>query len=211
MNQNGLKSGKNKALPLFIIKLLSLLLMSGLAQADVYKYVDSLGRVYYTDNPRHSGYELIVKSTVTSPARPGSGMNRRESGTINRTRYEPAIRMAARKYNLDVGLLHAVVMAESAYNPVAVSPKGAMGLMQLMPDTAARYQVNDPYNPIQNIEGGAHYLSDLIALFGSNIQLAVAAYNAGENNIIKYGNQIPPFTETREYVQRVLQYYQNLN
>jgi hypothetical protein len=195
-----------------IVRMVCLSLLCGQAQADIYKYVDSLGTVHYTDNPAHSGYRLIIKSTPGHSLKP-----RMPSGIPSGFRqnhgqhYEPVIRLAARKYNLDAALLNAVVRAESAYNPLALSPKGAMGLMQLMPDTAARYKVADPYNPIQNIEAGAHYLSDLLGLFRADVRLAVAAYNAGENNVIKYGNRIPPFAETRDYVNRVFQYYQPFN
>lgn len=118
---------------------------------------------------------------------------------------------AASKYSLDPALLHAVIRAESSYNPGAVSRKGAVGLMQLMPETAARYGVRDRYDPGENIEGGAKYLSELIDMFRSDVRLAVAAYNAGENNVIKYGNKVPPFQETQEYVARVLNYYNRLN
>ncbi len=196
----------------------ALLLMTASVQADIYKYVDSMGRVEYTDHPRHSGYERILKSppgyshpATAKPyfiAGPGHLLNQPANP---RSLYEPLIRLAARKYHLDAGLLHAVVLAESAYNPAALSPKGAVGLMQLMPDTAARYGVDDPYNPVKNIDGGAHYLSDLISQFPADIRLAVAAYNAGENNVIKYGNKIPPFAETRDYVSRVIQYYQRID
>lgn len=192
--------------------------VTGIVQADVYKYVDSVGHVYYTDNPRHSGYELIIKSPpgyvspLHQPAHTGSSpFSMNGLWKTQRRQYEPVINLAARKYNLDAELLHAVVRAESAYNPAALSSKGAIGLMQLMPGTAARYGVDDPYNPIKNIEGGAHYLSDLISLFRSDITLAVAAYNAGENSVIKYGNRIPPYAETQDYVTRVLQYYHQIN
>jgi soluble lytic murein transglycosylase-like protein len=192
------------------------LLFSAGAGADVYKFVDSVGHVFYTDKPRHSGYRLIMKTPPAFSSVPKffSGAKNRKAGAVlekNRRQYAPLIEAAANKYNLDAALLHAVVRAESAYNPGAVSNKGAVGLMQLMPDTAARYGVSDPYDPEENVEGGARYLSDLIALFRSDIRLAVAAYNAGENNVIKYGNQVPPFEETREYVLRVLQYYDRFN
>ncbi len=188
------------------------------AQADVYKYVDSAGHVYYTDNPKHSGYTLVIKSPpgAVKPARAQTYQTLAPSLIssplkMQRQQYEPVINLAARKYHLDAALLHAVVRAESAYNPHAISSKGAVGLMQLMPETALRYGVDDPYNPVKNIEGGAHYLSDLINRFDSDIRLAVAAYNAGENSVIKYGNQIPPYAETRDYVSRVLQYYHQIN
>ena len=114
---------------------------------------------------------------------------------------------AAFVHGLDPWLLHAVIRAESAYNPGARSSKGAMGLMQLMPDTAVRYGVRDPWNPEENVHAGARYLKDLMGMFGSDVRLAVAAYNAGEGNVQKYGNQIPPFEETRDYVSKVLGFY----
>ena len=119
------------------------------------------------------------------------------------------IERAAYQHGVDPWLLHAVIRAESAYNPSAVSSKGAMGLMQLMPGTAARYGVSDPYNAEQNVYGGARYLRDLLGMFGSDVRLAVAAYNAGEGNVQKYGYQVPPFEETRGYVSKVLNYYGN--
>lgn len=121
--------------------------------------------------------------------------------------FSAIIDRAAYVHGLDPWLLHAVIRAESAYNPLAQSSKGAIGLMQLMPDTAARYGVRDPWNPEENIYAGARYLRDLMGMFGSDVRLAVAAYNAGEGNVQKYGNQIPPFEETRGYVSKVLDFY----
>jgi soluble lytic murein transglycosylase-like protein len=103
-------------------------------------------------------------------------------------------------------LLHAVVRAESAYNAGAVSPAGATGLMQLMPATAARYQVQNIEDPTENLRGGARYLRELLNLFGNDLQLALAAYNAGENAVAQYGNRIPPYPETQRYVRKVLQF-----
>ena len=125
----------------------------------------------------------------------------------SRRQYASLIEDAASEYGLDPALLHAVIRAESSYNPMAVSHKGAIGLMQLMPETAARFGVRDPYDPEENVWGGARYLSELLGLFQSDVALAVAGYNAGENKVIKYGNRIPPFPETRDYVSRVLNYY----
>ena len=121
--------------------------------------------------------------------------------------FSAIIDRAAYVHGLDPWLLHAVIRAESAYNPQAQSSKGAIGLMQLMPDTAARYGVRDPWNPEENIYAGARYLRDLMGMFGSDVRLAVAAYNAGEGNVQKYGNQIPPFEETQGYVSKVLDFY----
>ncbi|HYE37054.1 lytic transglycosylase domain-containing protein [Methylocaldum sp.] len=188
-------------------------LFPGVASTDVYKYVDSAGHVFYTDNPRHSGYQRIIKTPAAflfySPSKKwpsGSGFSEK-----NRRQFASLIDAAASKYSLDPALLHAVIRAESSYNPEAVSNKGAVGLMQLMPETAARYGVRDRYDPGENIEGGAKYLSELIGMFQSDVRLAVAAYNAGENNVIKYGNKVPPFQETQQYVARVLNYYNRFN
>jgi soluble lytic murein transglycosylase-like protein len=118
------------------------------------------------------------------------------------------IEKVAKELRLHPGLLHAMVRIESAYNPRAVSRKGAQGLMQLMPGTASRYGVVDRYDPRQNLEGGARYLSDLLKEFEYDIRLALAAYNAGENAVRRYGNTIPPFAETLNYVDKVLGEYE---
>jgi soluble lytic murein transglycosylase-like protein len=194
---------------------LLLLLASSASWADVYKYVDSSGHVYYTDKPRHSGYKVVVRTPV-SVALPfsrlggiGSDRSRQSAQALafGRAQFGQAIDFMANKYRLDPFLLHAVIQAESAYNPSAQSNKGAMGLMQLMPDTASRYGVRNPWNPVENIEGGAMYLHDLLGMFESNVMLALAAYNSGENNVRKYGNRIPPFPETQDYVMKVLRNY----
>lgn len=173
------------------------------AAADIYKYVDENGQVYYTDKPKHVGYRLLIRT-------PSASFDR---GFVpswhQKTKLTPVIDEVAQKYRLDPKLLHAVIRAESAYNPHAVSPKGAVGLMQLMPETAARYGIYDRYDPFKNLEAGARYLRDLLLTFG-DIRLAVAAYNAGEGAVRKYGNRIPPYFETREYVARVLKFYESL-
>ncbi len=129
----------------------------------------------------------------------------------NRSAYAPYIAKVAQMYQLPEPLLHAVIMTESAYNPGAVSRAGAVGMMQLMPGTAARYGVGDRRDPIQNMQGGAAYLRDLLNMFQNNVTLALAGYNAGENAVIKYGYQVPPYYETRNYVSTVLQYYNQYN
>ncbi|WP_367027222.1 lytic transglycosylase domain-containing protein [Methylococcus sp. ANG] len=192
--------------------------------ADVYKFVDKKGHVYYTDRPQHNGYRLIATTKVSSrlgspPPMPAVAPSGRISAPMsfksralerNREMLAPLIAEAAERYDLDPLLLHAVIQAESAYNSEAVSGKGAVGLMQLMPDTAARYGVRDRTDPVENVYGGARYLRDLIGMF-NDVSLAVAAYNAGENNIIKYGNRVPPFPETQDYLNRVIEYYNRLN
>ncbi len=123
-------------------------------------------------------------------------------------KYAPLIQEAAAKYNVPVELICGVILQESGGNPRAKSHAGAMGLMQLMPATAKRFGVKDPYDPKQNIEGGTQYLSWLIERFNGNIELVLAAYNAGEANVEKYGNKIPPINETQKYVPAVLSYTQ---
>ncbi len=172
------------------------------ALADIYKYVDENGQVYYTDRPRHSGYRLILRSTPSFRPKTFSSL-------LPKPGLASVIDQVADKYRLDPKLLHAIIRAESAYNPNAVSPKGAVGLMQLMPETAVRYGVYDRYDPFMNLEAGARYLRDLLLTFG-DIKLAVAAYNAGEGAVRKHGNNIPPYFETREYVARVLRFYESL-
>ena len=125
----------------------------------------------------------------------------------NRKKFAPTVDNAAERYKLSKSLLHAVITAESAYDPAAVSIAGAVGLMQLMPATAKRYGVKNLIDPYENIHGGSRYLRDLLDMFNNDMTLAVAAYNAGENAVIRYGKRIPPFPETQNYVKKVLSYY----
>lgn len=141
-----------------------------------------------------------VKSiTVSGPEKPYVNAEQRQ-------RWGKTIKQAAKKFRLEPALLHAVISAESSFNPKALSVKGAIGLMQLMPATAERFSVEDPYDPVDNIYGGARYLRLLLNQF-KDIQLALAAYNAGENAVLRYGKQIPPYPETLNYVRKVLAYY----
>ncbi len=117
--------------------------------------------------------------------------------------YAREIDVAAARYGLDPALLRAVIHAESAFNPYAISDKGARGLMQLMPQTASEMGVSDVFDPSQNIAGGARYLAELLRDFGGNTTLATAAYNAGAAAVRKYDNRVPPYDETRTYVRRV--------
>jgi len=126
---------------------------------------------------------------------------------VNRARYSDMIDDIARKSRLYPELLHAVVKAESAYDPNAVSRAGAVGLMQLMPQTASRFGVADSRDPKSNLEGGARYLRELLTHYNNNIKLALAAYNAGEKAVEKYGNKIPPYPETQNYVKKVLRFF----
>jgi soluble lytic murein transglycosylase-like protein len=119
-----------------------------------------------------------------------------------RDRYDPLIREIAERHLVDPALVHSIIAAESGYNRFAVSTRGALGIMQLMPETAKDYAVENVFDAEQNIEGGVKYLKDLLALYASNTELVLAAYNAGRKAVMKYGG-IPPYGETREYVERV--------
>jgi soluble lytic murein transglycosylase-like protein len=181
---------------------------AGLGRADIYRYVDETGMVHFTNVPNDSRYKLFIATKKDPDAVTSTFSNRyRPYPKADRTKYHPDVVAAARTYQLEPALIHAVISAESGYNPLARSPKGATGLMQLMPGTARRYGVDNPLDPKQNIYGGAAYLRDLLTLFGNDLNLALAAYNAGEGAVMEYGHQIPPYRETTQYVPKVLSYY----
>lgn len=196
------------------------------SQAEVYKYLTPEGTPLFTNEPiDRPGYQLqwqkgsiepnMVVSSITmgsryevikgSAARTGGPSG---SSKARREEFRAMIETAAAKVRLQPDLLHAVILAESGYNPMAVSRAGAQGLMQLIPATAQRYGVTDSFNPQQNISGGARYLKDLLEMFNFDLALALAGYNAGENAVIKYGYQIPPYPETVDYVRKVMGFYQ---
>ncbi len=134
-----------------------------------------------------------------------------EYGTIKYSHeYNAYIKRVAKQYSLDPNLIKAIIKIESNFDPKAVSRKGAMGLMQLMPQTALNNGVSNPFDPAQNIAGGSRYFKKLMNMFNGNIKLALAGYNAGENAVIKYGYKIPPYNETQNYVEKVLYHYTNL-
>jgi soluble lytic murein transglycosylase-like protein len=177
------------------------LLISNEVQADIYKFIANDGRIYYTDKPKNSLYKRIIRTRPINYAAAQPYMG------VNKKKFADLIAEAANRHQVDARLLHAVIQAESAYDARAISSAGAVGLMQLMPDTARRYGVIDRNDPVQNIDGGTHYLKDLLRMFDSNLRLAVAAYNAGENSVIRYNNSIPPYPETQNYVKTVLALY----
>ena len=124
--------------------------------------------------------------------------------------YDPVVRKVAKRHGLEPALIHAIIRAESNYESTAVSPKGARGLMQLMPATAKAYGVSDYYDPEENIEGGTKYLKDLIKLYAGKTGLVLAAYNAGQEAVKRYKG-IPPYPETRDYIKRIQSGYKNAN
>jgi soluble lytic murein transglycosylase-like protein len=189
--------------------LIAALLMASAAAAhpQIYTYVDANGMRHYTDVPDNNRYRLLVLSPHDRTA---SG-DRYDSMLLAKAgRYDSIIENAAQSASVEPNLLRAVIVVESGFNSRAVSKRGAVGLMQLMPATASRFGVSNPYDPRQNIHGGAQYLKFLIDRFGQNVRLALAAYNAGEEAVERNGGQIPPFTETMAYVPRVLRIYQML-
>jgi soluble lytic murein transglycosylase len=175
-----------------LLGLILLLLLPLSARADIYKYVDANGVIHFTNTPTSSRYNLYLKERS-----PGSS-----SGDSS---FRAIISRQAATFRLDEALVRAVIKAESGYNPRAVSKKGALGLMQLMPDTARLLKVRDPLDAEENIRGGSRYLRLMLDEFNGNLDLALAAYNAGPNAVRRHGG-IPPYEETRIYVDRVKTY-----
>lgn len=192
--------------------LFHVLMLASSAWADSYSYNDqSTGVIHLTDRPLSNDYELLIKSPVEHYL--GIDANQHTSKVISsrsvrQKEVDGMVHMASAEYGVQPELLHAVIAVESNYDQNALSPKGAMGLMQLMPDTARRYGVTNRNDPADNLMGGARYLAYLLNIFNQNVKLAVAAYNAGENAVIKYGYQIPPYKETQNYVQKVSALYE---
>jgi len=182
------------------------------ARADVYKYRDPQGRILLTDTPvKETGYRLEKRISMPRyQASENTAAVNLSGFEENRNRFAPLIDQVAKQVELHPALLHAVVMAESSYDPNAVSRKGAVGLMQLMPATANRYGVSDPTDPRENLHAGARYLRDLLSSFEENLELALAAYNAGEQAVLRSGGQIPAYPETQRYVKKVLEFYRHL-
>jgi soluble lytic murein transglycosylase-like protein len=190
-----------------LVFILLTLFISNETLADIYKFTDTDGRVYYTDEPRNKFYKRIIKTNPLSLSVKSDFTKVQNFTGTNKKRFTDLIEQTAYRHQVDAKLVHAVIQTESAYNSSAQSPKGAVGLMQLMPDTARRFGVIDRNDPDQNVDGGTRYLKYLITLFNPNIDLAVAAYNAGENAVIRYNNSIPPYPETQNYVKQVLALY----
>ncbi len=168
------------------------------ACADIYRYVDEDGVIHFSNVPTHFRYRLYISETKLDYK-------------SYFDRYDKIISQAARKHDIDSSLIKAVIRAESDFDKYAISRKGAEGLMQLMPETAKDLAVRDPFDPRENIQAGVRYLKRQLKNFQNDVALALAAYNAGENAVRRYGHRIPPYEETRTFVDRVLRYWDEFN
>jgi soluble lytic murein transglycosylase-like protein len=195
-------------MPRFAV-LIAILLAASTAAASpkIYTYLDAQGQRHYTDVPDNRRYRLLVLSPQDRTA---SGDRYDFRLLAKATQYDSIIEHAAVSSALEPNLLRAVIVVESGFNSRAVSKRGAVGLMQLMPATASRFGVSNPFDARQNVHAGARYLKFLIDRFGHDVRLALAAYNAGEDAVERNGGQIPPFSETMAYVPRVLKIYKML-
>jgi hypothetical protein len=182
------------------------------AHADdgkIYRSYDATSKSpIFSDRPlNRSSHVFAVFDGHRLWPRSGSGPVTLAQLNARRAEFEPLVQRIAKMQGVHPALLAAVIEVESGFNARALSPKGAIGLMQVMPETAARYGSYDLYSPEQNVEVGARYLRDLLAMFDGNVRLAVAAYNAGENAVIRHGRRIPPYAETVRYVPMVMERY----
>ncbi len=179
----------------------------GVAAADIYQWTDAEGVLHFTNRPTSTpGAKLYMRSTSPSPAVGAPIFAPQDRDIARYTRYDELIRQAAALYQIPEQLVRAVIRVESDYDPRAISSSGARGLMQLMPTTAERMQVRDIHDPRENIFGGVRYLRVLANMFNGDLELTLAAYNAGEGAVMQYGG-IPPFQQTRDYVVKVSSYY----
>lgn len=192
----------------WLVLALLLLCATQPAQAKLYVYIGPDGTRWITDKPNNSRDHTLIREyqgprevTACSPAA------LRKAKRVGQGEFDRLIGHFARSYELEPALIRAVIHVESCYNPRAKSRAGAIGLMQLMPGTAKRFGVKDIYDPMQNMRGGVRYLKLLLAMFKDNLRLALAAYNAGENAVKRYGG-VPPYKETRGYITKVMRHYE---
>jgi soluble lytic murein transglycosylase-like protein len=178
------------------------------AQADIFGFTDDSGTLVLSDTRHDNRYALLLRTEIEKQPLLAKSVSGARINWENQKRFLPLVAEAARTYQLDEALLHAVISTESGYETKALSPKGAIGLMQVMPATGKRYGALDLNDPAVNIRAGARYLRDLLAMFNQDMKLALAAYNAGENAVRRHGYKIPPYRETTQYVPRVLALYE---
>ena len=185
--------------------------MSMAARADIYAFTDAAGTTHFSNIPDDSRYTLVARTPAQESAVPSADARRAALWLARSVDYDAAIQRAAQAASIHAELVRAVIVVESGFNPRAISRRGAIGLMQLMPSTARLYGAFNAFDPEQNIHAGARYLAALLTRFGDkNLDLVLAAYNAGENAVEHYGRRIPPFRETRAYVPNVMKVYHAL-
>ena len=177
---------------------LTVIFLGGPLWGDIYAYRDENGVVSFSNVPVDPRYRFKMRETAPRA--------QEKLYETDRKRYDSLIEEAARENGLDPHLVRAVVEVESNYDPGAVSPKGATGLMQLMPETARRFGLSDLYHPEKNLKTGSRYLRELMDRYQGDMQLALAAYNAGEGAVDRY-QQVPPYEETQGYVRKVIEVY----
>lgn len=163
--------------------------------ADIYLYIDSEGVLHFTNRPTSPYYKIYIKEKP-----------RWSSNTNSTDKYDHFIEAASKKHGVSFPLIKALIKAESDFNPRAVSKAGALGLMQIMPKTANALKIEDPFDPWDNIMGGTYYFKQLMDRYGGELQLALAAYNAGPHTVDNY-NGVPPLRETENYVKKVMKYF----
>jgi soluble lytic murein transglycosylase-like protein len=195
-----------------ILLIAALLTMApAVAQAQIYAWRDAAGNLVLSDKPKDPSAKTYAVAAMARPdaGRPASftvkpdGFRTTKPATSRVTMYDDVIADHASRNSLNPDFVKAVIQAESAFNPRAVSTKGAMGLMQLMPQTAAEFGVLDAFNPVENIRAGVAYLKSLLVRYNDDESLALAAYNAGPGAVEKFGRSVPPYKETRNYVARI--------
>jgi soluble lytic murein transglycosylase-like protein len=184
-----------------------LLAVAAPARADIYSFTDEKGVAHFSNVPSDARYQVLLKS---APELSEAGAPISAALLARSAEYDPIIEQAAELTSVRPELLRAVIVVESGFDPEAVSKAGAKGLMQLMPATARAYGARDASDPAQNVHAGARYLRDLIDRYGNDLELVLAAYNAGEAAVERYGRAIPPYRETRRYVPKVLRVYRGL-
>jgi soluble lytic murein transglycosylase-like protein len=193
------------------VVVLALGLVASPCRADIYAYTDPSGTTHFSNVPDDARYKLIIHAPVEAAAGAPVDAQRAAAWLARSADYDAAISRAAVAANVQAELVRAVIVVESGFNPRAISRRGAVGLMQLLPSTARRFGAFNAFDPEQNIRAGAQYLAELISRYGSSkLDLVLAAYNAGENAVERYGRRVPPFKETRAYVPNVLRMYRAL-
>jgi soluble lytic murein transglycosylase-like protein len=183
----------------WLVAAAAVLLCPVTASAQIYAWRDASGNLVLSDQAK----DPSAKSYALSVAPVGTTYRTTRPLSTRATLYNDLIEEHASRNVVSADLVRAVIQAESAFNPRAVSPKGAMGLMQLMPATAAEHGVLDPFNPAENIRAGVRYLKQLLDSYEGRVELALAAYNAGPGAVKKYGGKVPPYRETQNYVARI--------